>query len=170
MFPDFSCECEKCSPYSPGPVANDEEIAFLLIDPLHYDSERATVVPAAFQELTNRDLSILRIKSLDEPQLSRTISQLESRGGGDRLAPVRKVEQACIAKVSDLRSSEDDLGRCFGIYDTALDDCASHASIFTRRDVLESRLQRKRMRAMIHQSMTKRVVSVDAILSKLDAA
>lgn len=153
--PDFVCESSHCSPHSPGPVHNVEELAFILIHPLHYDEERDIVIPSAFQELTSRELSTLRVGMATKNEAESTRDQLVQRGK-DKIPPqVRLVNEVCIAKVADIRDCLDAGRRTMAVYDTALEQVQSHASVFTRADILESREIRKRIRSQIHEAFTK---------------
>jgi hypothetical protein len=150
LFPAFACEMRVCSPYSPGPVEDDEQVAFILIDPLHYDSVRDVVVPEAFQELTNRDLSLLRVAYATSEQVNRQRDELIQRGR-ERIPPQsRLVNEVCTSRVGDLRQTKEAGQRLLGVYDTALENISSHASVFTRTDVLEDRKLRKIVRNRIH--------------------
>ncbi|HET9129659.1 MAG TPA: hypothetical protein VFO86_01860, partial [Terriglobia bacterium] len=77
--PSFECEAERCSPFSPGPVGDDERVGFLIIDPTHIDDVRGEITPDAFGELTNRDLSVLRIRHATRPEADATREELIDR-------------------------------------------------------------------------------------------
>lgn len=156
IFPSFSCEEERCSQFSPEPVRNDEELAFILINPLHYDDARNVIVPEAFVELTKRDLSTLRLSHATPSEAEAVRDQLIKRGS-DQIPPkLRLVNEVCIASVSDIRSELESGTRLLAVYDTAIEEIPAHASIFTSREVLESKKLRKVIRNRIHQIMTKR--------------
>ncbi len=170
QYPNFACEAEPCSPFSPGPVSNQEEVAFILIHPLHYDIESDTVVPQAFAELTNRDLSVLRVKYASRSEANATRSSLVERGK-EKIPPnLRSVNEVCLASVADIRSVIESSSRVFGVYDTALGDIRSHASIFTRSDVLENRQLRKVVRNRIHEVLSKTRKSYDDFSASLSIA
>lgn len=159
--PHFACESHRCSSFSPGPVDDDEELAFILIDPLHYDSERNLVVPEAFQELTNRDLSTLRTSLASSKEADDTRDELIERGKGRIPPQLRLVNEVCTANVSEIRSSEFSGSRLLAVYDTALERAPSHASIFTRGDVLEDKQLRKRVRNKIYEIFSKSIISYE---------
>jgi len=153
--PNFACERANCSHHSPGPVADDEVLAFILIHPLHYDEERDVVVPDAFQELTKRDLSTIRACLSKKSEAERTKEKLVQRGK-DKIPPqLRLVDEVCVARVNEIRESSENDRRLLAVYDTALEDIPAHASIFTRSDVLESRLLRKIVRNKVHELFSK---------------
>lgn len=167
MYPAFTCEHEICSPHSPGPVLDEEQVAFLLIDPAHYDDDRKTIVPAAFQELINRDLSVLRIAHATKLEAEATRQELVARGldrGHDRV-----VDEVCLTTVKDVRLELYNDERLLGVYDTALPDKSSHASIFTKAEALLKGPLRKLVRERVHKLMTRNRQSFKEILSQLDA-
>ena len=155
IHPNFVCESEKCSMFSPGPVADAEQIAFLLIDPLHNDAERSVVVPEAFQELINRDLSTIRITHASPSEVDATREVLIQRGKEKIPPKIRLVDEVCIASVSEIRSTSDSSGRLLAVYDTGIDAAPAHASVFTRSDVFNERRLRKVVRSRIHELFTK---------------
>lgn len=167
MFPGFACEAESCSPFSPGPVEHGEEIGFLLINPLHYDEQRETVIPDAFQELLNRDLSVIRAKYSSKTEAQKTKDELIRRGA-DRIPPkLRLIEEVCISSVSSVRESIETYGQILGVFDTALEDKRGHASIFTKKEALQKGPLRKKVRERIHAVMTKRVEPFATFIEKL---
>jgi len=156
VFPNFHCESEKCSIHSPGIVENDELLAFLLIDPLHYDKEADVVVPEAFIELTNRDLSLLRVSYVTKATAQTTKDGLIERGLQNVPPKTRLVDEVCLAAAEAIRSVVFEERRMFAVYDTGLKDCSGHASIFTHTGVLSDRRMRKIARQKIHEVMTQR--------------
>jgi hypothetical protein len=164
---DFVCEAGRCSSFSPEPIQDDEEVAFILIDPLHYDEQRGVVVPAAFQELTNRDLSTLRVTHATRSEADSTRDELIQRGK-DRIPPrLRLVNEVCVAAVAEIRGVVKDGVRLLGVYDTALEDVPAHASIFTRTDVLDSKKLRMIVRSQINEIFTKRRMSYETFAGML---
>ena len=153
-FPNFICEASCCSPHSPGPVLPDETIAFLLIDPLHYDEKRQIVVPEAFQELTNRDLSVLRCAIATKNEARSVRDELIERGKERKTPQLRQVDEVCIGSVGRIREEFPNVGRLLAVYDTAIEGQPAHASVFTNQLVLDSRELRKKVRAKIHEVMT----------------
>lgn len=164
LFPNFACEQHVCSAHSPCRVADSEDVVFLLIDPLHYDEVRDKVVPEAFQELTKRDLSVLRRSYLTLIEAAETRQELIDRSRGTD----RKVDQVCIGRAQDIRVQVDTTGRrVMGVLDTALPEKVSHASVFTSSDVLSSRVLRKIVRERIHAVMTRAVISFEILMAEI---
>lgn len=167
LHPAFECEDHCCSPFSPGPVKNEETIGFLLVNPIHYDEQTKTVVPNAFRELTNRDLSTIRlsVSSKDEADLTR--EEIVARGL-ERMPPkTRTIDEVCMALVSDIRSANDDDGRLLAVYDTGLEGRPGHASIFTRADVLDDKKKRKQVRFIVHQIFKGAIIRYEKFRSSL---
>lgn len=170
QHPEFGCEKEPVSPHSPGPVTDEERVAFILIDPLHYDKERDVVVPDAFQELTKRDLSTLRVGHATQAEANATREELIQRGEARVIPQLRQVNEVCVAAVSELRTANDGNKRLLGVYDTALERVRSHASIFTRGDVLDCKRLRKVVRNRIHEILSKTRQSYDDFVNSLPPA
>jgi len=164
---EFICEAERCSVFSPGPVELTETVAFFLINPLHYDDERQTVVPDAFQELFNRDLSVIRREHAGQDEVSRSRDELVARGAEKIPPKLRLIEEVCLAKVADIRAPMQGAGRVLAAYDTALESVPSHASIFTVPAALASRQLRKQVRAHVHFVMTQERVKFADFLAAL---
>lgn len=166
LHPNFKCENTRCSSFSPGAVNDEECLAFILIDPHHYDQVRNVVVPDAFQELTKRDLSTLRCAFATKSEADDTKNHLESRGSIN-FEKKRAVSEVCIAVANEIREAADPDGRIFAIYDTALEQTPSHASIFTRPDVFKNRQLRKMARQKIHEIFTRKRVPFHEFLETL---
>ena len=168
LHPDFECEAHQCSPSSPGPVENDETVAFLLINPLHYDDDRKVILPDAFQELTNRDLSMLRVHHADPNEAIKTKEDLINRGL-ERVPPkLRTIDQVCLSRASALRAADIHGRRILAVYDTALEGKPSHASVFTIEPVFHDKRLRKIVRHRVHEVMTKQVISFDEFIRMLN--
>lgn len=158
--PDFVCEATKCSELSDGPVEDAEELAFLLVDPASYDPVTKIVTPDAFRELTNRDLSVLRVGIAHRVEAEETRDRLIVRGKEKNPPEIRLVDEVCVAAVSEVRSQTIEGQRVLGVYDTALDGQPAHASIFTTQQVHSAnKLGRKRVRALCYEVFSKRIIS-----------
>lgn len=155
--PNFECELECCSEHSPGPVQDEETILFLLINPTHFDPETGTLLPIAFQEVHNRDLSVLRTSHADREEIRNTIAEIVERGQQAVPPKLRKVEYGAYAKTADIRRDTIEGERCFSVYDTALEAKRSHASIFTTPKVLDSKglkaMARRRLHAIFSRDL-----------------
>lgn len=148
---NWACENERCSSHSPGPVRDDENVAFLVINPTHYDDHTGTLSPIAFQEVHKRDLSLVRTDIATCAEISATRDELIERAKSRIPPQLRVVEHCCevgAKRVRDVRDEDD--YRMFGIYDTALPDKPSHCSVFTRADILDSKKLRAIARSKLH--------------------
>lgn len=166
-YPDFVCETEKCSDQSPGVVRDDERLAFLLIDPIHYDQERGVIVPEAFQELTKRDLSVLRCEKATKNEATATRETLVARGRAKVPPKERLISEVCKCKVAEIRAARHADARLFAVYDTALPDCKGHASVFTSSAVLGDGRLRKVARQKVHELFTKQQTSFEELVAEL---
>ncbi|MDB5438477.1 MAG: hypothetical protein JWM33_904 [Caulobacteraceae bacterium] len=169
LYPGFQCERHLCSPYSPGLVEDDETVVFLLIDPLHFDEERQSVVPGAFQELTTRDLSVIRKKYASAHAANATREELIARGFKNHPEKPRLVDQVCVGSVEEIRAVREGGARLFGVFDTALSEKICHASIFASLSSVSDRKMRKIARQRLYEIMTKRRINFMDLVDELVA-
>lgn len=167
--PKFVCELEQCSPHSPGVIANDETVAFLLINPIHFDQQRNTVTPDAFNELFKRDLSVIRQSYASADEVERTRESLIERGANQIPPKTRLINEVLIADVEQLRSLELDGSRIVAVYDTALHDKPAHASLFTQPAAFKNRPLRKAIREKLHRTLTQNRLGIDEFKQSLAA-
>lgn len=158
--PGFYCENETCSPYSDGPVNDDENVAFLLISPNHYDVVSGMLLPSAFREITKRDLSVVRIDRADNSEVNQTIAKIVARGLGKTSTSPRQITKACIAKTVDIRNLKIESQRVVGVLDTALEDSRNHASLFTNRVCKENKQLRARLISLVYDLMSQKEVDL----------
>ena len=164
-WPGFSCECSSVSPYSSGTVANGEDVVRLVIHPIHYDNGKLTAT--AFEDLTNYDLSVFRVQKSKRQEVEKTRNELVARGLSKNPPTVRMIDLVCRAAVSDIRQKVDSNGRMLGVYDTALESCTGHASVFSRSDLLSDRRSRFQARQIAYQIFSARIDSLDAALDEM---
>ena len=160
-FPNFACEECSISEYSPGTVHADEHIVFLTIHPIHYDEKTGVLLPIAFQQLTKNDLSVLRRHHATIAEFDIVRSQL-TYGGSKKVE--RSVEWCCVVQVSTIRAAEDPNGRTLGLYDTALEPLPSHASVFVRKDFLDSAEKRLEARRLALSIFAPNLVRLDTVM------
>lgn len=168
-FPGHACENQTCSEFSPGPVAGDEQVIFLLVDPVHVDTERG-ITPGAFDELLRRDLSVIRRRFVSVGELRRTRQRLIDRGLEKTPPQLRMVDLACSTSVDDIRARQVDGHQAFGVYDTALPDQVAHASIFVHLSDKASKLRRKQYRSQIYELMSRIVIEYAELEKSVAAA
>lgn len=161
----FQCEEHTCSAQSPGPVKDDEHLIFLLINPTHFDVETGVLHPIAFQEVHKRDLSVFRYPKASVPEIENTIAELIARGMKNIPPKIRRVEQCCTVPASLVRALRLSENRAFGVFDTALDDKPAHASVFTRPDIISSRMKRAQARKLLHSVFSPSIQDVSEVLT-----
>ena len=163
-FPEFLCENEKCSSKSPGIIEHEENLAFLLIEPIHFDDQTGLIAPDAFQEITNRDLSLLRKKHCTSKIASETKDKLSTARLPDQH---RYIDKVCLTKAAKIREILHEDKRVMGIYDTALEDNPSHASIFTTAEMLSTKPRRRQIRRICHKLLTQEVCDFSTFAAQL---
>ncbi|NUQ19287.1 MAG: hypothetical protein HOP95_12725 [Sphingomonas sp.] len=166
--PNFACEAEVCSPHSPAPVADEEKLALLIIDPTHIDKTRGEITPDAFGELTKRDLSVLRVRHATRAEAEATREELVQRGAQKTPPELRLVDEVCIARAERIRGARIDGTRILAVYDTALEGKPAHASVFTNELGLTSgKRMRKQIREACYSVFRDVIVSYDEFARQL---
>lgn len=164
-FPGFACEQCKVSDHSPGPVENHEQIVFMTVHPNHYDDQTGVLSPIAFEQLTRNDLSVLRHAHAKSEEYQSVRSMLKNGGSN---ATNRAVDKCCVVPVEEVRGATDVNGRILGVYDTALPDIPSHASLFVRRDYLANSSARLQARYVVLSIFRKHLADIEQVLTDLD--
>lgn len=144
--PDCACESHSVSEHSPGPVANDETVWRIVLSPVHYDAASGKVKELAFDDASNKGLSVQRLVVLGSEDGIRACGLRQAT-----LKPGRIFEFACGASAVDIRAirGPEDGGR-FCIYDTAETNDTGHA------DVCQTRHGTKRSRAQLRRELQKK--------------
>lgn len=168
--PDFCCELETCSDYSVGCISDEEEIAFLLVDPGHFDEVTGVVTPDAFGELFRRDLSVIRTACSTEAEIDHTKELLIQRGRDRNPPQDRSVELVSVTSARNIRGVVLDEERALGLYDTALPEQNAHASVIARQAVISTKLNRKRIRQIFHSLMTGTIIGYGDYKLKVSGA
>lgn len=112
---------------SPGVVADNEQLARILISPLHVN-EDGSIQRTAFNDCSSFGLSSNRMTFCSESEIH---EQGEKKAEKDRLKNPDKQYYGfikCNAKL--VRDLNENGCQIFGIYDTALRDNINHADIF----------------------------------------
>jgi hypothetical protein len=63
-------EFEVASEHSPGPVSNEEFLYRQIFSPIHYDTETNTLTATAFDDMSNKGMSVNRLKYTSEEQIA----------------------------------------------------------------------------------------------------
>lgn len=143
--PDCACEAHSVSPYSPGPVMDDETLWRLILSPVHYDVATGKVTEAAFDDASNKGMSVQRLV------VTGSEGDIRQRGHARAFAkPGRTFECAIGATAAGIRAlrAPEDGGR-FCIYDTADATDPGHA------DVCQTRHGSRHVRAQLRRELQK---------------
>lgn len=142
---DCACEAHSVSPYSPGPVTDDETVWRLILSPVHYDVVTGKVTEAAFDDASNKGMSVQRLV------VTGSEDDIRQKGHARAAAkPGRTFECAIGATAAGIRAlrGPEDSGR-FCIYDTGEAADPGHA------DVCQTRHGSRRARAQLRRELQK---------------
>lgn len=166
-FPEFFCENETCSSNSPGVIVEHEQLAFLLIEPIHFDDETGQISPDAFQEVTRRDLSLLREEHCN-PHIANSTKQVLSTAR--KPEQERYIDKVSITTAAKIRQTLLNERRVVGVYDTALEENPSHASVFATAEMLSNTRGRKMIRKICHDIFSQEIQEFSEFLDRLSAS
>ena len=129
-------EREVASEHSSGPVGNEEILCRQIFSPIHYDRETNTLTSTAFDDVSNKGLSVNRWKYTSKDQIDQAaISRAENHNILNPDKPQRTFNGAVRFVCKDIRSitvrTEEDASPVRGcaVYDTADQNDRSHADI-----------------------------------------
>ena len=132
----FAWELEVATEYSPGPVSNEEFLYRQILSPIHYDKETNTLTPMAFDDASNKGMSVNRLKYTSEEQIVQMANnRVENYNKLNPDKPLRSFTGAVRFVCDDIRkitvSTEEDANPVRGcaVYDTANENDRSHADI-----------------------------------------
>ncbi|MBY0499321.1 MAG: hypothetical protein K2P74_06895 [Nitrosomonas sp.] len=129
-------ENESASLYSPGPVENDEILYRQIISPIHYEEETNTLTPGAFNDVSDKGLSVDRARYSTKDQIDENANLRAQKH--NIVNPSKKTRSyigiinfACndVRGIIVKENAESPDRRGFGVYDTASSDNQSHADI-----------------------------------------
>jgi hypothetical protein len=141
--PECGCEAERVSRHSPGPVLDDEVLSRLIFSPIHYDAATHRIKEAAFEDGSNKGMSVYRHRQT-------TLAELQQRGERkvekDRLTrPDRQLAgriEVQAGRARQIRSTPSGARYC--IYDTAQPDDCAHADLC--ETYAPTKVERKQLR------------------------
>lgn len=144
----FSFEENSVSIYSDGPVQGSERVARLIFSPIHIDNDDGTIKPTAFDDVTNKGLSINRCSGVDGLSLVHTLGKEKEIADNNKIPPLKERREyigCAIANVQEIRNikhesviGNDDKNlemvepgnRIYAVLDTALQGNQTHADAF----------------------------------------
>jgi hypothetical protein len=127
----FAWERLSASKHSPGPVADGEELARVVISPIHIDAESGEITPAFLSDVKDKGGSSDRLAhcSIDDAIARSAAIQAGKNAAAppDRQRVVQGVARFNAQRLRAMRTSSG--VQPFGIYDTALENNAGHADV-----------------------------------------
>ena len=159
--PECECELESISAYSPGLVSVDEILARLVYSPLHLDADTGEVTEAAFSDVQDKGLSVLRLEHLAGPAIGdigrKKQADDRAKAKTDRifLGTVNASVQAIRNLIYDGEGHGHSVSRAFCIYDSGLQHNPAHADVCqTPATRSEMKRARKRLRDIFSRKPT----------------
>ena len=128
----FDWERPTASMHSPGPVGDDEELARVVISPIHIDAESGEIKPAFLSDVKNKGGSSDRLAhgsvgdAITRSAAIQTVKNASS-ATPDRLRAVQGIARFNAKRLRLLNTSSGT--QAFGIYDTGREDNKGHADI-----------------------------------------
>jgi len=117
------------SEYSPGPVASDEDLTRVWVNPVHYNEATRQLTPGAIIDANSHGMSCDRTRFRDvQDSLAARAEQLQ-RSMPNPAMVAKRVCGFSLFGVGAVRSIQFEARRAFGIYDTALSFNASHSEV-----------------------------------------
>lgn len=131
-------ERQTASEHSPCPVKNEEFLYRQILNPIHYDIETMTLKPTAFNDVSDKGMSVNRLDYASEESICQTATdRVERYNMGNPDKPTRfflgLVRFNCT-EVRNIIAQPSEAGvipvRGCVVYDTAYEYDQSHADIF----------------------------------------
>ena len=127
-------ELEIATKLSPGPVNNKEFLYRQIISPIHYDKETNTLTPTAFNDVSDKGLSVNRLTHTTEEKIRQMANnRVEDYNKLNPDKPTRSFSGAVSFLCEDIRNitvpaDPTPLRGCL-VFDTAYENDLSHADI-----------------------------------------
>jgi hypothetical protein len=131
------------SPYSPGPVHDEESTVRMVVNPMMVHKKRAELMPNFFGHAFTVGMSVQRAECASSKELTKLVSDF-LRAGDERAwlgyvsAPVSSI-RACL---------NDDGERLFAVYDASNRSNPAHAEIGMAYDIPEADVPEMRRKLM----------------------
>jgi hypothetical protein len=127
----FDWEKLQASRYSPGPVTDEEELARVVISPIHIDAESGNITPAFVSDVKNKGGSSDRLAFCSaENSLSRS-AEIQARKNLEAPPDRQRAIQGVVRfSAKRLRALNTKGGiQAFGVFDTGKSDNPAHADV-----------------------------------------
>lgn len=121
-------EKEKVSDYSPHIVEDNETVVRQIFSPIHIGDDNE-VKTSAFDDVSNKGLSVNRGKFLDEDELHRLGKAQVERHNTLKPSADRGYIGYVSAITKEVREIIEGSTRVYAVYDTALQDAPYHADV-----------------------------------------
>jgi hypothetical protein len=127
-------ESESASPYSPGPVTDDETLVRQILSPVHWDESDNSLKPTAFDDASNKGLSVNRLKAIGAKELeARAERRVAEHNEANQLLGRQRSFKCLLhlncGEVRAIAANDESERRAFAVYDTASQEDPSHADI-----------------------------------------
>lgn len=123
-------ESLSASQHSSGPVQPGEVVCRQVTHPTFFDEETGKLKPTAFDDVSNKGLSVDRLSVATEKEIA---ERAEARNAEWNAKfpekPSRTLHSLGHIDVNELRVLFVEKDRAFGVYDTALESNRSHADV-----------------------------------------
>lgn len=134
--PGCRCELHKTSPFSPQPVAADETLVRMVIDPMFVSNKAAEVKPNFFGHAFSKGLSVQRLEIAEVGELKTLVTAFladaEDRAWvGYVSAPVHAIRNLT-------NDDQDEPERLFCVYDTSEKSNPAHAEVGIGKEIEEA--------------------------------
>jgi hypothetical protein len=128
--PNLECEPFSVSSFSEGPVEGEEHLLRILYSEHHVDKETKEIGTNAFDDASNKGLSVNRVGKVNRADIECQIK--EKLSDPRAVSKGHAFEGVVTFLCEDIRSiyvADSSGRRAFGVYDTALHENRSHADI-----------------------------------------
>lgn len=137
-------EKSSVSAYSPKLVADCEIVARQIFSPIHIDTEDNSIKSAAFDDVSNKGLSVNRL-DLVKAEAIHAAGNLKAEFDNKKAIAAKKPEKAnraylgyAAANVADIRNYFDEDCRVYTVYDNSLEQAIAHADVcMIKQDTIE---------------------------------
>lgn len=127
----FDWERLQASKHSPGPVRDEEELARVVISPIHIDAESGHITPAFVSDVKNKGGSSDRLAFCREADSLSRSAEIQARKNleapPDRQRSIQGVTRFSAKRLRALNTKGGT--QAFGVFDTGKSDNPAHADV-----------------------------------------